>query len=110
MLIYADNNTKGKNTSSASISKLKGNLQSWKDTVPLFVSATIACIKAGEKKRSRTELKKLCAKNGIVFSVQEQFEAWRVSLPDEYVKTSNSKESENTDEPLAAEDSFDTEA
>lgn len=105
-----ESKTKGKNTGPASLEKLKGNLQSWKDAIPLSVSATIACIEAGKKKQSRTELKKLCAKKGIVFPVTEQFEAWRASLPGEYIKTSHSKTSQNTDENIVEEGNYSQES
>lgn len=93
-----------RDNSAATIGKLKKDLKSWKNIIPVIVRATADVISEEPVKRSRKQLsvfifrcqecghKEGCDKcHGQEFPVscnailKDQFESWRAALPDEYV-------------------------
>ncbi|MDL2317321.1 hypothetical protein LJC59_09710 [Desulfovibrio sp. OttesenSCG-928-A18] len=93
-----------RDTSAATIGKLRKDLESWKGALPMAVYATLAVLEDGEKLRSRKELRAICEACKASFS-GVQFEAWRAVLPEGYFdKDDRSADPQNTVEDVAGEE------
>lgn len=92
-----------RDTSAATIGKLRKDLKSWQGALPMAVSATSAVLTGGKQLRTRKELRAICDACKASFS-GVQFKAWRAVLPDGYFdKDDRSADPQNTVESIAGE-------
>jgi hypothetical protein len=96
-----------RDTSAATIGKLRQDIKSWKAALPMAVSAAFAVLSGGKGARKREELRAICEQCKASFS-DVQFEAWRKSLPEGYYdkddRSTLSAYPLNTDETIAGEE------
>ena len=77
-----------RDTSQATITRLRNDLQSWKDAIEIIVFVAMECQKDGPRKRSRTDIKNLCKRGNSTLS-GVQLDALRQALPADYVDREN---------------------
>ena len=81
-----------RDTSQATITRLRNDLKSWKDAIKTIVFVAMECQKEGPRKRNRTAIKNLCKRcNGTLSTVQ--LDALRQALPADYVDRKNRADS-----------------